>query len=176
MIKSQCQCHALPSLVFIPQSNGYGYSSQSSMVAEFYVLLINYNSRRWSCRFSRSEYWQTSEWLHFVFKPLLKEHVYFALAFSFFGQLRSVKVQSVSMTDSGLWMLQFSSQLNKNVSYESWDLQLKFEASVRSLKLIVWPQEVSEVTEVKMKKILGKNSKIVSFWPRKMLYTSKESS
>ena len=84
MIKSQCQCHALPSLVFIPQSNGYGYSSQSSMVAEFYVLLINYNSRRWSCRFSRSEYWQTSEWLHFVFKPLLKEHVYFlALAFSY---------------------------------------------------------------------------------------------
>ena len=110
MIKSQCQCHALPSLVFIPQSNGYGYSSQSSMVAEFYVLLINYNSRRWSCRFSRSEYWQTSEWLHFVFKPLLKEHVYFlALAFSylklkyqnsfnpkrcrFFGQFQSYRDQ-----------------------------------------------------------------------------------
>ena len=70
--------------MFIPQSNGYGYSSQSSMVTEFYVLLINYNSRRWSCRFSQSEYWQTSEWLHFVFKPLLKEHVYFlAVAFSY---------------------------------------------------------------------------------------------
>ena len=35
---------------------------------------------------------------------------------------------------------------------------------MRSLKLRVWPKEVSEVTEVKMKKILGENSKIVNFW------------
>ena len=37
-------------------------------------------------------------------------------------------------------------------SYESWHLQLKFETSVRSPKLMVWPQEVSEVTKVKRKK------------------------
>jgi hypothetical protein len=43
------------------------------------------------------------------------------------------------------------------VSYESWHLQLKFETSLRSLRLIVWSQEVSEVTEVKMKKNEAKN-------------------
>ena len=32
-------------------------------------------------------------------------------------------------------------------------LQIKFETSLRLLRLIVWPQEVLEVTEVKMKKI-----------------------
>ena len=53
-------------------------------------------------------------------------------------------------------------------SYEIWSLQLKFETSVRSLKLIVWPQEVSEVTKVKMKKILGENPKITNFCLTKM--------
>ena len=47
---------------------------------------------------------------------------------------------------------------------------------MRSLKLIVWPQEVSEVTEVKMKKIIGENPKIINFCLTDMLYTSKESS
>ena len=70
----------------------------------------------------------------------------------------------------------FHQSSTNSALYESWHLQLKFETSVRWLKLIVWPQEVSEVTKVKMKKILGENSKIVNFWPRKMLYTSKESS
>ena len=46
----------------------------------------------------------------------------------------------------------FSNDQTNIVSYESWHLQLKFETSLRSLRLIVWPQEVSEVTEVKMKK------------------------
>jgi hypothetical protein len=51
----------------------------------------------------------------------------------------------------------FLEDINKAISRQ-WHLQLKFEISVRSLKLIVWPQEVSEVTEVKLKKniyILG---------------------
>ena len=47
----------------------------------------------------------------------------------------------------------FGTDKTNIVSYESWHLQLKFETSLRSLRLIVWPQEVSEVTEVKMKKI-----------------------
>jgi hypothetical protein len=34
---------------------------------------------------------------------------------------------------------------------------------VRSLRLIVWPQEVTEVTEVKMKKKIGENYKITNF-------------
>ena len=38
--------------------------------------------------------------------------------------------------------------------YESWHLQLTFEIIVRSLRLIVWPPEISELTEVKMKKYL----------------------
>ena len=43
---------------------------------------------------------------------------------------------------------------------------------MRSLKLIVWPQEVSEVTEVKMKKkILSENPKIANFSLTEMLYT-----
>ena len=67
----------------------------------------------------------------------------------------------------------FYPRSTNSTSYKSWHLQLKFETSVRSLKLVVWPQEVSEVTKVKIKKILGENSKIVSFWPGKMLYTSE---
>ena len=47
----------------------------------------------------------------------------------------------------------FGTDQTNIVSYESWHLQLKFETSLRLLRLIVWPQEVSEVTEVKMKKI-----------------------
>ena len=58
---------------------------------------------------------------------------------------------------------------------KNWYLQLKFETSVRSLKLIVWPQEVSEVTKVKTKKILGENPKITNFCLTEMLYTSKKS-
>ena len=49
-------------------------------------------------------------------------------------------------------------------SYESWHLQLKFETLLRLLRLILWPQEVSEVTEVKMKKIWGENPRIPNFW------------
>ena len=62
-----------------------------------------------------------------------------------------------------------------STSYESRHLQLKFETSVRSLDLIVWPQEGSEVTEVKMKKILDENPKITNFCVTEVLYTSKES-
>ena len=69
----------------------------------------------------------------------------------------------------------FHSSSTNITSYESWHFQLKFETSVRSLKLIVWPQEVSEVTEVKIKKILGENPKITNFCLTEMLYTSKES-
>ena len=47
----------------------------------------------------------------------------------------------------------FGTDQTNIVLYESWHLQLKFETSLRSLRLIVWPQEVSEVTDVKMKKI-----------------------
>ena len=69
----------------------------------------------------------------------------------------------------------FHPSSTNSISYESWHFQLKFETSVRSLKLIVWPQEVSEGTEVKIKKNLGENPKIANFGPTKMLYTSKES-
>ncbi len=61
------------------------------------------------------------------------------------------------------------------ILYKSWHPQLKFETSVSSMKVTVWPQEVSEVTEVKMKKILGENPKITNFCLTEMLYTSKES-
>ena len=47
----------------------------------------------------------------------------------------------------------FGNDQRNIVSYKSWHLQLKFETSLRSVRLIVWPQEVSEVTEVRMKKI-----------------------
>ena len=48
----------------------------------------------------------------------------------------------------------FHPSTTNNISYESLHFQLKFETSVRLLRLIVWPQEVLEVTEVKVKKIL----------------------
>ncbi len=47
----------------------------------------------------------------------------------------------------------FDTDPTNSVSYKSWHPQLKFETSLRSVRLIVWPQEVSKVTEVKMKKI-----------------------
>ena len=50
-----------------------------------------------------------------------------------------------------------------NILYKSLHLPLKFETSVRLLRLIVWPQEVSEVTEVKVRKILDENPKIANF-------------
>ena len=50
----------------------------------------------------------------------------------------------------------FGTDQTNIVSYESWHLQLKFETSLRLLRLIVWPQEVSEVTKVKMKKKYAK--------------------
>ena len=70
----------------------------------------------------------------------------------------------------------FHSSSTNSISYESWHLQLKFETSLRSLRVIVWPQEVSEVTEVKMIKILGENPKITNFCLTEVLYTSKEAS
>ena len=74
-----------------------------------------------------------------------------------FGQLGrrggGVKMTHWEIVVSGCFNFYPSS--TNSISYESWNIQLKFETSVRSQKLIVWPQEVSEVTEVKMKKILG---------------------
>ena len=70
-----------------------------------------------------------------------------------FGQLRmrgGVKVSLWQIMVSG--HSNFGTDQTNSVSYESWHLQLKFETSLRSLRLILWPQEVSEVTEVKMKK------------------------
>ena len=52
--------------------------------------------------------------------------------------------------------LNFHSSYTNSTSYESGHFQLNFETLVRSLRLIVWPQEVTEVTEVKMKKNRGK--------------------
>ena len=52
--------------------------------------------------------------------------------------------------------LNFHSSYTNSTSYESCHFQLNFETLVRSLRLIVWPQEVTEVTEVKMKKKLAK--------------------
>ena len=70
-----------------------------------------------------------------------------------FGQLRrrgGIKVSHFRIMVSG--GLNFHSSYTNSTSYESWHIQLIFETSVRSLRLIVWPQEVTEVTEVKMKK------------------------
>ena len=72
-----------------------------------------------------------------------------------------VKVSLWQITVSG--HSNFDTDQTNIVSYESWHLQLKFETSLRLLRLIVWPQEVSEVTEVKMKKIRGENPKITNF-------------
>ena len=74
------------------------------------------------------------------------------------------------------WYFNFYPSSAISTSYESWNLQLKFETSVRSLKPIVWPQQVSEVTKVKMKKILCENPKIIIFCLTEMYYTSKEAS
>ena len=70
-----------------------------------------------------------------------------------FGQLRrrgGIKVSHFRIMVSG--GLNFHSSYTNSTSYESWHIQLNFETLVRSLRLIVWPQEVTEVTEVKMKK------------------------
>ena len=82
-----------------------------------------------------------------------------------FGQLRrrgGVKMTRWEIAVSG--HSNFGTDQTNIVSYESWHLQLKFETSLRLLRLIVWPQEVSEVTEVKMKKIWGENPRITNFW------------
>ena len=66
-----------------------------------------------------------------------------------FGQLRrrgGVKVSLLQISFSG------HSNFGTSVSYESWHLQLKFETSLRSLRFILWPQEVSEVTQVRIVK------------------------
>ena len=52
--------------------------------------------------------------------------------------------------------LNFHSSYTNSTSYESWHFQLNFETLVRSLRPIVWSQEVTEVTEVKMKKKYAK--------------------
>ena len=57
----------------------------------------------------------------------------------------------------------FHPSSTNSTSYKSWQFQLKFETSVTSLKVIVWPQEVLKVIEVKIKKILGENPKITNF-------------
>ena len=82
-----------------------------------------------------------------------------------FGQLRrrgGIKVSHFRIMVSG--GLNFHSSYTNSTSYESWHIQLNFETLVRSLRLIVWPQEVTEVTEVKMKKKIGENYKITNFW------------
>ena len=112
--------------------------------------------------------WQNKKDRIFVCRQYLIGPSYFVRALH--------KWQNVKMTH---WEIGVSECFNfypsstNSTSYKSWHLQLKFETSLRSLKLIVWPEEVSEVSEVKMKKILCIDYKIVSFWPRKFLYTSK---
>ena len=59
--------------------------------------------------------------------------------------------------------LNFHSSYTNSTSYESWHIQLNFETLVRSLRLILWPQEVTEVREVKMKKKMPKIIKSTIF-------------
>ena len=76
-----------------------------------------------------------------------------------FGQLRrrgGIKVSHFRIMVSG--GLNFHSSYTNSTLYESWHFQLNFETLVRSLRLTVWPQEVTELTEVEMKK---KSAKIV---------------
>ena len=47
----------------------------------------------------------------------------------------------------------FDTHQTNSATYESWHLQLKFESSLSLLRLILWPKEVLEMTEVKMKKM-----------------------
>ena len=91
----------------------------------------------------------------------------------FHKNLREIRMTSWEIAVSG--HSNFGSDQTNIVSYESWHLQLKFETSLRSLRLIVWPQEVSEVTEVKMKKIWGENPKITNFWLTETSFTPKSS-
>ena len=50
------------------------------------------------------------------------------------------------------------------ISYESWHLQLKFDAQLRATRLKLLPQKVTEVARIQSKKILIKKYKICSFW------------
>ena len=76
-----------------------------------------------------------------------------------FGQLRMRGGVKVS-----LWQIMVSGHSNFHTDQtNSVHSQLKFETSLRSLRLILWPQEVSEGTEVKILKILGENPRIANF-------------
>ena len=59
-----------------------------------------------------------------------------------FGSVKEAGDQSVPFSNNGRWWPQFLFKLHK---------QLIFETLVRSLRLIFWLQEVTEVTVVKMK-------------------------
>jgi hypothetical protein len=71
--------------------------------------------------------------------------------------------QSVPFSNNGLWWPKFSFKLHKQYLIKKLTYSANIWTSVRSLRLIVWPQEVMEVTEVIMKKKLGKNDKINDF-------------
>ena len=88
------------------------------------------------------------------------------LVFCCYCALEKLKVSLWQITVSG--HSNFGTYQTNSVSYESWYLELKFETSLRLLRLILWPQDVSEVTEVKMKKNWGENSRITNFWLKEM--------
>ena len=86
-----------------------------------------------------------------------------------FGQLRRQEGSKMAHWEKAVsGCFNFHPSSTNNISYESLQFQLKFETSVRLLRLIVWPQEVSEVTEVKVRKIFDENPKIANFWLTEM--------
>ena len=78
-------------------------------------------------------------------------------AFLSVKEARGGGFQNDPLGDTGLWMLQFSSQLNKQ--YIIW--KLKSSATIWGLSEVTEAHSLAQ--EVKMKKILGEVSKIVSF-------------
>ena len=50
----------------------------------------------------------------------------------------------------------FNTRATNSISYESWDIQLKFDTLLRLLRLKLQPREVAEVARVQEKKVRSK--------------------
>ena len=50
-----------------------------------------------------------------------------------------------------------------SISYESCDLQASYDTLIWSLRLFVWPHEVTEEADGNVRKIIGENSGFVNF-------------
>jgi hypothetical protein len=101
----------------------------------------------------------------------------YILRHGLFGQLNTWGggVESTHFGKRSLNPPQFHSRPTNSISYESWDIQLKFDTLLRLLRLKLGPREVAEEAWVQAKKNSIKMTKICNFWATQTLYTSKES-